>query len=474
MRRRLTLAMTLMVVAALVLAGVVTLLVSVRTTREATRHDLRNEARGLALAVRSDAQARTRRNPAVSLRAILVELKAPLRLAGIAVVAVRPDGTVYDPLRPRQPLTLPAPLSAADIHPDQLLAGSEVSGERGAVVYAAYPFRAALPAAGATTTTATQAVILTRRPPTGLRPAWPWFLLSALLIVGLSLLVADRLGRRFVRPLRAAQVVTGHIAEGDLTARVPEPPGTDPELAALSASINTMAEKLARARGGERQFLLSVSHELRTPLTSIRGFAEAIEDGAATDTRRAAAVIASESRRLERLVGDLLDLAKLEARRFSLDLQPVDLGGSVAAAAAGFEPTAADLGLDLVVDTPDDDLGALADVDRLAQVVANLIENALRYARTGVRVAAASSGGVPVLWVSDDGPGITSDDLASVFGRLAATRPAGRNVGSGLGLAIVSELVTAMGGHVRAESPTGPAGGTRIVVTLAPVPAPVG
>src|SRR5207248_7955691 len=105
------------------------------------------------------------------------------------------------------------------------------------------------------------------------------------------------------------------------------------ELASLARSINTMAATLARSRGLERQFLMSVSHDLRTPLTSIRGFAEAIADGAATDDRRAAEVITAESRRLERLVGDLLDLAKLEARHFSLDIQPVDLADVVATAA---------------------------------------------------------------------------------------------------------------------------------------------
>ncbi|MGH9060922.1 MAG: sensor histidine kinase, partial [Acidimicrobiales bacterium] len=305
--------------------------------------------------------------------------------------------------------------------------------------------------------------------PSGLSAAWPWFLVSAVLIIALALLVADRLGRRFVRPLQAAQVVTGHIAEGDLSARVPEPAGTDPELAALSASINAMAERLARARGSERQFLLSVSHELRTPLTSIRGFAEAIEDGAATDTRRAASIIASESRRLERLVGDLLDLAKLEARRFSLNPRTVDLAESVMATAAGFEPTAAELGLALVVGVSDaGPLLATADPDRLAQVIANLIENALRYARTEVRVAAAESGGQAVLWVDDDGPGIGPGDLESLFARRPAERPPGRTVGSGLGLPIVWELASAMGGSVRAESPTGSDGGTRLVVTLPP------
>jgi signal transduction histidine kinase len=112
---------------------------------------------------------------------------------------------------------------------------------------------------------------------------------------------------------------------------------------------------------------------------------------------------------------------------------------------------------------------ATADPDRLAQVVANLVENALKYARSGVRIGVAASDHGPVIWVDDDGPGISPEDLPRVFDRLftSARHPA-RQVGTGLGLAIVAELVDAMGGTVRAESPTGwGAGGTRMVVTLA-------
>jgi two-component system sensor histidine kinase BaeS len=118
-----------------------------------------------------------------------------------------------------------------------------------------------------------------------------------------------------------------------------------------------------------------------------------------------------------------------------------------------------------------------ADPDRLAQVVANLVENALKYAASSVRLAAAANGDQAVVWVDDDGPGIAADDLPHLFERLYASgRYPARQVGSGLGLAIVAELVQAMGGTVRAESPLWPAGGTRMVVTLAtwPVRAPSG
>ena len=233
--------------------------------------------------------------------------------------------------------------------------------------------------------------------------------------------------------------------------------------------------RLAQAKNAERQFLQSVSHDLRTPLTSIRGFAEAIEDGVAADVAAAAGVIASEAGRLERLVADLLGLATLEAQRFTLQMQPVELTAAVGATATGFAPTASEMGLALVVDSegPDGE-GAgwvMADPDRLAQLTANLIENALRYAAHEVRITARRGRGPSELWITDDGPGIAPDDLGRVFERLFVARPRpDRPLGSGLGLAIVAELTAAMGGTVRAESPVNSAGGTRLVVTLKGAP----
>src|SRR5207302_1945944 len=225
----------------------------------------------------------------------------------------------------------------------------------------------------------------------------------------------------------------------------------------------------------ERQFLLSVSHDLRTPLTSIRGYAEAIAEGRASDTARAAAVITSESRRLERLVRDLLGLAKLDARRFSLDVRSTEVAEVVSETAEGFRPAAEGAGVDLHVTAAPPAMAsatgsggrAAADPDRLAQVVANLVENALKFASRRIDVdSAATPAGVEVS-VSDDGPGIPVDDLPHVFERFwTSSRAPARDVGSGLGLAIVAELVAAMGGTVLAEN--GPHAGARVVVTMRP------
>ena len=179
-----------------------------------------------------------------------------------------------------------------------------------------------------------------------------------------------------------------------------------------------MAQSLEDGRARERHLLLAVSHDLRTPLTSIRGFAEAIQDGAIEDSGQAADVIIAESRRLERLVGDLLDLTKLEARQMSISLRPTDAAEVVADDRRGVPPRRGQerAGHRAAVPGPRTVLPVagrpafpvVADPDRLAQLLANLLENAITFARTAVTVGLAEDGasGVCVITVDDDGPGI--------------------------------------------------------------------
>jgi two-component system sensor histidine kinase BaeS len=296
------------------------------------------------------------------------------------------------------------------------------------------------------------------------------------------------MSRRMARPLVAAMEVTGRIASGELASRVPVRRGDYPEFASLAGSVNDMAQRLEDGRARERHLLLAVSHDLRTPLTSIHGFAEAIQDGAIEDSARAAGVIISESRRLERLVGDLLDLTKLEARQMSIALRPTDAAEVVTTTTEGFRPAAAKAGLTIALRVPGEGvpksnplLPVVADPDRLAQLLANLLENAMTFARTRVTVSLAEdrAGGTSVIAVEDDGPGIAQSDLERVFERFyRADRGPNRQMGSGLGLAIVAELAAAMGGTVRAESPASENRGSRFVLTLrqgqaaTPVPPP--
>jgi signal transduction histidine kinase len=284
-----------------------------------------------------------------------------------------------------------------------------------------------------------------------------------------ALVVSLALGQRITRPLRRAVAATQRIAAGELDARVQTQPGDFPELRALAAAIDAMAASLNHLRQAERQFLLSVSHELRTPLTSIRGYSEAILDGTAADPAQAAAVIGNESRRLERLVGDLLDLAKLDARTFSFNFRTVDVGEVLDEVAEELRPLVDSAKLALQVQADDRPLMARVDPDRLDQVLANLVENATRYARTTVWLRCCADGPDAQLVVEDDGPGIGPDEIGRIFERhYRADRHArpGRPHGSGLGLAIASELAAAMGATVTAASPVDDHGGTRMIVRV--------
>ena len=440
MTRRLTVTIVGVVAGALVFAVLGTTLLLRFSSRAETRRQLTRQAERIATGVET-----------VQAPRVLNLVGRALRLEGQAVVRVGPAGRING--------ALPDGVGADDLDVAALRAGRTLTGNHGSLVYAAAP---------AVRDNALLVVVLTQRVGAGNRRAWPWFALASLVALVVAAAVAVNLGRRLTRPLRDAEAATTRIAAGDLAARVPEHPGDSDELAQLSRSINSMAATLERSRGLERQFLLSVSHDLRTPLTSIRGYAEAIAEGTAPDPAAAAGVITSESRRLERLVRDLLELARLDARRFSLDVRSTDVAEVVTETADGFRPAADEAGVVLTVDAPDGAGSASADPDRLAQVVANLIENAMKFAATRIDVAVSSADGAGVaVAVTDDGPGIPADDLPHVFERFYSShRTAAREVGSGLGLAIVAELVTAMGGTVRAEN-TG-AGGARVVVTLRP------
>jgi two-component system sensor histidine kinase BaeS len=217
-----------------------------------------------------------------------------------------------------------------------------------------------------------------------------------------------------------------------------------------------MASQLARARGAERSFLLSVSHELKTPLTAVRAYSEALDDGV-LPPRRAGAVIRGEAARLERLIMDLINLARLDQRRFDIHPEPVDLADVARESAARHGARARELGITLALE-PRRPALALADRDRLLQAVSNLVENALRCTPAGGKVTLATAPGE--LTVRDTGPGIAPDELPRAFDRFFLYRRYNgrRPVGTGLGLAIVRELAIAMGGDVAvASSPEGTA-----------------
>ncbi len=467
MRRRLMLAMVGLVAVVLVIAGAGSLIL--------TRNEARNQAQDQLVA---QANSLTSPNGDTRTLAVLRVLQKTLKLEDAEIIRISTAGNIVT--------TLPAGLSAQDIDVAAVQAGQTVSGRMGNLVFAVAPVTLTeaerlrlerLHRGGGTF-----AVLLTRDV-SGLGPSWGYFIIAGGAALLVAALVAWQMSRRMARPLVEAMQVTGRISSGELSSRVPVRPGDYPEFTSLAGSINHMAQSLEDGRSRERHLLLAVSHDLRTPLTSIRGFAEAIQDGAVDDDGRAADVIIAESRRLERLVGDLLDLTKLEGGQMSITMRPTDAAEVVATTAEGFRPAAAKSGLQIALHVPGADDGppgavagpsmldarVAADPDRLAQLLANLLENAITFARTTVTVAMSDDpvSGACVITVDDDGPGIAAGDLDRVFERFyRADRGPNRRMGSGLGLAIVAELAAAMGGSVRAESPVRSDGGSRFVVTL--------
>jgi two-component system, OmpR family, sensor kinase len=259
------------------------------------------------------------------------------------------------------------------------------------------------------------------------------------------------LARRIVRPVARVAAASRSLAAG----RRPEPVPVEgaAELETLAVAFNDLAEQLARAREAERSFLLSVSHELKTPLTAISGYAEARRDGAVTPDDAAETIVA-EAERLGRLVGDLLDLARMNRTDFAVHPTGIDLAEVAGDAVRRYEQQAAAFGVSLAA-ISDGPAPAVADADRVLQVVSNLVENALRLTPPGGEVRVVSEPGR--LCVEDTGPGLARDDREHAFERFYLHSRYGRErpVGTGLGLAIVKELTQAMGGTVEVTSEPG-------------------
>jgi two-component system phosphate regulon sensor histidine kinase PhoR len=215
-----------------------------------------------------------------------------------------------------------------------------------------------------------------------------------------------------------------------------------------------MARRLGETEALERNFLMTVTHELRTPLTAIRGHVDALREGLAEDPAIRAAsleVVADESSRLERLVGDILDLAKLDAHRFTLVDEEVDVADLLASAHGAFAEEARRRTIDYPLDLGGSPL-IVTDGDRVHQIVLNLITNAFRWTPDGGRIAIAltvAESGIEIS-VEDTGSGIPPEEQDRVFRPFFT-----RGGGTGLGLAIARELAVALGGKLTLRSEPG-------------------
>jgi two-component system OmpR family sensor kinase len=288
----------------------------------------------------------------------------------------------------------------------------------------------------------------------------------ALALLG-GVIVAGLLGvyltRRISRPLRQLSEAADQVAEGRYAVSLPRSPSGG-EIGHLADRFGQMASKLEEAEEQERNFLMSVSHELRTPLTAIRGHVDALLEGVADDpaARRASLeVIAAESGRLERLVGDILELAKLEANRFTLVREEIDMGRLCDRAYATFGEEARRRSIDYRRRL-DGHPVILSDGDRVLQIITNLLSNAFRWTPDGgtIELELRGENGNVAVTVDDSGPGIRLADRERIF-RPFWSLDGG---GTGLGLAIANELATALGGRIELETELG--NGSRFELVL--------
>ncbi len=270
--------------------------------------------------------------------------------------------------------------------------------------------------------------------------------------VGLAIVLA----RMLARPLAEIGAAARRIADGDYAARVPRE-GPE-ELASLADSFNQMATSLEQQEQMRRDFIANAAHELRTPLTNLQGYLEALRDGVITADRATYESLHEEADRLVRLSRSLDALAEGDADGEPPALVEVDLAAAVRAALDLAAPSIERAGLRLETDVPPA-LPARADPDRLAQVLANLLSNAVRYTPRGglVSVGAERRPGDVLVSVANSGEGIPAEDLDRVFERfyrVEKSRDRARG-GAGIGLAIVKQLVEGIGGRVGAESRDG-------------------
>lgn len=290
-------------------------------------------------------------------------------------------------------------------------------------------------------------------------------LLGLAAAAAVSVAVSFLLATRIARPIDELAVASRRVATGDYAARVPTGDG---ELGELGANFNEMAAALGATEQRRRDLIGDVAHELRTPIASVRGYVAGLEAGVFEPGPESWRVLDEQTSRLEHLVDDLALLWQAESSDLRLEIVPLEATAVIADAAARGRPLAETRGSSILIE-PVPPVRLRADPGRLAQVLDNIIANAIRYGRDGgtVRLAAIADGAFVVLSVADDGTGMTADQLAHAFDRFYRGDPsrARESGGSGLGLAISRSLVEAMDGTVRAAS-AGPGMGSILEVRL--------
>jgi histidine kinase len=295
---------------------------------------------------------------------------------------------------------------------------------------------------------------------------------TSVLVAAISAIVAGMVAslllvREILRPLRQIAWSSKRIAGGHYDERVPIP-GSD-ELAQVATNFNEMAEALARVEETRVALIGDVSHELRTPLTGLAGYLEGMMDGLFPTNEVTIALMNQEVRRMRRLVDDLQTLSRVEAGQFSLDLAYLDLRKPVELVVAQLQPQWQAQSIQLEVNLPPSSVVVQADNDRVAQVLLNILGNAIAYTPEGgaIYIAVTQDGGSAFVTVEDTGIGISQEQQPFLFERFyrvdhSRSRSSG---GSGIGLTISRHLAWAMGGELSAFS-DGIGKGSTFIFTL--------
>lgn len=289
---------------------------------------------------------------------------------------------------------------------------------------------------------------------------------ATVIAIGAAVVLSLALSERVAGPVSRLASAARRIAAGHYTERVPAS-GRD-EVGELAGSFNAMAGSLEATERRRLELVGDVAHELRTPIATLDGYLEGLEDGVVSPDANTWALLRRETSRLARLVDDLSELWRAEARQLPLAITDVDLVALVRESIERSRPAAAERGIELVAGLPPS-LYAKADRDRVAQILGNFLSNAVRYAPEGSRVELLGEArdGEVLLGVRDHGPGLTPDQRVRVFERFYRVDPSRSRAlgGSGIGLPIARALAEAMDGRAWAES-GGPGMGSTFWVAL--------
>jgi signal transduction histidine kinase len=300
-------------------------------------------------------------------------------------------------------------------------------------------------------------------------------LLFAVAAAGLvAILLTTLLSRSMLRPIGALIAAARAMEKGDLSQRVNIQAGG--EIGELAKAFNAMADGLDRLEKLRRNLVTDVAHELRTPLSNVRGYLEAIQDGVIRPTPEVIVSVYEETMLLNRLVDDLQELALAEAGQLRFLRQPVQIQDIVEKTVNLISPQAANKGVQVEINLPEDLPAIVADEERIGQVLRNLLNNALTNTPSGgvIRVAARTVDSLVEVSVQDTGVGIAAEHLPYVFERFYRVDKSRARVtgGAGLGLAIVKQLVEAQGGQVAITSQVGQ--GTTVSFTTPVARSPIG